>query len=440
MERFRLSMQKPVSRGLGHSSTAAAAYRAGMRIEDERTGEVYDYTRKRGVEHSELVMPDGVSRWSDRAEFWNDVERANRRADSIVAREIQLNIPHELPPEARRKLVSEFAQSIADRYGVAVDVAIHKPHGRVKNPDRPAADDHAKADPRNVHAHLLISANQVSDQGIGKKCRELDPIAHQRSRTENEAERMRTEWCDRCNDYLGRHYGALGKAEEFVPLDHRSYARRGIDREPTKHLGRSATAMERRGIPTQLGDANRAIRAAYELGVLNREVARINAQIIDTQTSLQQVLHQRGQTAERKKETMNAVGRFIGDTANLVGQTVGDVLIQSIGGSPSGQQPSFRIEQPAGRNYAADRERLENATGRPHFYVSGQVQGKLMGKANLGGEPWARIAQQDGRAVALVPWREDMTKHLGCEISVSHEKGRELTLQVAPSRGLGRSL
>lgn len=441
INRYRLSMQKPVSRGLGHSATAAAAYRAGLRIEDERTGEVYDYTRKRGVEHAELVMPAGVDRWSDRASFWNDVEKTNRRADSIVAREIQVNIPHELPPNARRELVREFAQSIADKYQVAVDTAIHRPHGRVKKLERPAADDHAKADPRNVHAHLLISSNHVSSAGVGKKCRDLDPIAQQRARADNDAEPLRKEWCDRCNEYLGRHYSALGRVEEFVPLDHRSYKRRGIDRQPTKHLGSSATAMERRGIRTRVGDMNRSIRAAYELGVLDRAAKKLEFKIIDTETSLENALRERGQVAAERNPDMKAVGKFIADTADVIGKTAGGVLLESIGGSASTPpQPSFKIEQPAGPNYAKDRERLENSTGKPHYFVSGTVSGRLLGKANLGGEAFARVSHQQGKAVALVPWREEMTRHIGNNLTISHDKGRDVTIQVGASRDLGRSL
>lgn len=441
INRFRLSMQRPVSRGMGHAATAAAAYRAGLRIEDERTGEVYDYTRKSGIEHAELVTPAGVDRWSDRANFWNDVERANRRADSIVAREIQVNIPHELPPDARRELVRKFAQSIADKYQVVVDTAIHKPHGRVKNLERPAADDHVKADPRNVHAHLLISANHVSNAGVGKKCRDLDPIAQQRARTENDAEPLRKEWCDRCNEYLGRHYGSLGRPDEFAPLDHRSYKRRGLDRQPTKHLGRSATAMERRGIRTRVGDMNRSICAAYEFGVLERAAKKIDSRIIDMETSLDQALKQRGHPATERSDEMKAVGEFIADTADVIGKTAGGVLLESIGGgAATPQQPSFRIEQPPSLDYAKDRERLENSTGKPHYYVSGQVEGRLLGKANLGGEAFARISHQQGKAVALVPWREEMTRHIGKELTVSHDKGRDMTIQVGGARDLGRSL
>ena len=51
---YHLSV-KAISRSAGRSATAAAAYRAATRIEDERTGLVHDYSRKAGVLHREIV-------------------------------------------------------------------------------------------------------------------------------------------------------------------------------------------------------------------------------------------------------------------------------------------------------------------------------------------------------------------------------------------------
>jgi hypothetical protein len=77
---------KPVSRGKGRSATAAAAYRSAARIEDVRTGQVFDYSRKRGVEHTEIVLPvSAVKRdihWArDRQALWNAAEAAEVRKD-----------------------------------------------------------------------------------------------------------------------------------------------------------------------------------------------------------------------------------------------------------------------------------------------------------------------------------------------------------------------
>ncbi len=85
---YHLSM-KPISRAQGRSATGAAAYRAGVKIVDERTGVVHDYTRKRGVLYTELILPGGGS--ADRSEFWNRIERHHKRGDAVLAREIEVS-------------------------------------------------------------------------------------------------------------------------------------------------------------------------------------------------------------------------------------------------------------------------------------------------------------------------------------------------------------
>jgi hypothetical protein len=45
---------KPISRASGRSATAASAYRSGERIPDARTGLIFDYGKKRGIDHTEI--------------------------------------------------------------------------------------------------------------------------------------------------------------------------------------------------------------------------------------------------------------------------------------------------------------------------------------------------------------------------------------------------
>src|SRR5512137_929475 len=122
---YHLSV-KLVTRGAGRSSTAAAAYRAATRVHDERTGLVFDYSRKRGVEHTEIVLPSAQrdAGWAhDRERLWNAAERAEKRKDARVAREYEVALPHELNAAQRRDLVRAFAQDLADRHRGAIDVA-----------------------------------------------------------------------------------------------------------------------------------------------------------------------------------------------------------------------------------------------------------------------------------------------------------------------------
>ena len=99
---FHLSV-KPISRSAGRSATGAAAYRAGEKIEDLRTGEIHDYRRKGGVESADLVLPNGAPVWaSDRSKLWNAAELAEKRKDACVAREYEVALPSELSPVERQ--------------------------------------------------------------------------------------------------------------------------------------------------------------------------------------------------------------------------------------------------------------------------------------------------------------------------------------------------
>lgn len=253
---------KPVSRSNGRSSTAAAAYRAGVCIADERTGEVHDYTRKKGVDYTELVLPEGVI--FTREQLWNAAENTEKRKDARVAREFELALPVELTPKQRRELATDFAKSLVDRYGVAADVAVHEPS--------------RNGDQRNHHAHILITTRQISAQGLGEKTdleREDKALRAQgKPSGRKQIEALRADWATRCNRTLER-------AGHEARVSHKSLAVQGIHRAPSVHLGPTATAMERRGIRTERGNLNRAAIAPSperaELASLERQQQGIHA-------------------------------------------------------------------------------------------------------------------------------------------------------------------
>lgn len=218
---YHLSV-KAISRSTGRSATAAAAYRAGCKIADERTGELHDYTRKRGVESADLILPDGAPEWaSHRPRLWNAAELAEKRKDACVAREFEVALPSELSPAERRRLAVDFAKGMANREGCAVDVAIHAP-GR-------------EGDNRNFHAHILRTTRKVEADGLGAK---LDTEKAGRKRVDD-LEAVRTLWANLTNERL-RENGIDAQ------VDHRSLKAQGIEREPTQHLGPAASGYERR--------------------------------------------------------------------------------------------------------------------------------------------------------------------------------------------------
>lgn len=234
----------PVSRSSGRSAVAAIAYRAAEKITNERDGLTHDYRNKQGVEHSEIVLPKpgagtmGVDAdWAkDRSSLWNAVEKREVRKDARVAREFILALPHELSAERRLELTREFAQELADRYGAAVDFSIHQPH--------------AMGDVRNHHAHVMMTTRQVSNDGLGDKTylelanKELLPRGL--PTTQMQLVDIRRSWEQMANR-------ALAQAGLDIRIDHRSHSERGLEIEPTEHVGVRATNILRRG-----GEADRA--------------------------------------------------------------------------------------------------------------------------------------------------------------------------------------
>ncbi|GLR50028.1 hypothetical protein GCM10007923_12330 [Shinella yambaruensis] len=74
---------KVIGRKAGSSAVASAAYRSASRMRDERIDRVQDFSAKRGVVYSEVLLPDGApEQWSGRERLWNDVEAFEVRKDA----------------------------------------------------------------------------------------------------------------------------------------------------------------------------------------------------------------------------------------------------------------------------------------------------------------------------------------------------------------------
>lgn len=254
---FRCEFRPPLQRSAGRSATAAAAYRSGEIVPDERTGRTWDYTRRQGVVRTAIITPNGAPQWmAHRPTLWNQVEARERRHDAQVAREILLSIPYELPPAIRWQVAEAFSREFAAAHGVVVDVAVHRP-GRGQ-------------DDRNYHAHLLIPTRRVDPEhpsGFGRKTRELDPIAAQHAGEENLVPRWRKRWEEICNSALAaanrpervscmsrQAAGAAWKdfaARPDVPPEQRHYAAEmaavvpSLPREPKKPKTRDPVSQAR---------------------------------------------------------------------------------------------------------------------------------------------------------------------------------------------------
>lgn len=263
---------KPISRSSGRSAVASVAYRAGIAITDERLGKTYDYTKRHGVLWTGLTTPNDVK--IDRNELWNLAEKSENRSNSRTAREIVINIPHELmqgdqDQDTGKMLAYEFASQLSEKYQVAVDVAVHAPD--------------KQGDNRNFHAHLLLTTRKLEQDRHGN-IKLTDKSQLEMSNTQlkqagllsnqDELKEIRKAWADLTNEYLAEH----GIAER---IDHRSHKDRGLDTLPTVKMGWQATELERNGIRTDVGDINRDIKA-YNANLVQQKI--LASEIVIQQT------------------------------------------------------------------------------------------------------------------------------------------------------------
>jgi uncharacterized protein (UPF0335 family) len=214
---------KVFSRAEGHSAVAAAAYRAGAMLKDERTSRIHRYEKRHGVKNAFILAPNSApENLLSRASLWNAAEASENRKNSRVAREVILALPHELSDTERETLSRDMALYLIERYRVAVDVAVHSPV---------AGDGH---DPRNHHAHLLFTTREVTKDGFGAKTRILDDKVS----GPQEIEIIREVWETLANDALERAGFPDAK------IDRRSLEDQGIDRIPQTHEGKASKNAE----------------------------------------------------------------------------------------------------------------------------------------------------------------------------------------------------
>ena len=221
---------KVIGRSSGYSSVAAAAYRAGSKLHDLRRGVDHDYSRKSGVDDSYIIAPNDAPKWvSNRERLWNAVEAVEKRKDSQLCRELVVALPIELDKQAQKSLVFSFANKIFVEQGMVADIALHdlKSH--------------------NPHAHILLTMRRFEDGEFGKKERAWND--------KSLIVKWRKDWANWTNK-------ALMQAGSMERIDERSYAERGIKKVATKHLGKTASAMEKKGKETRTGLWNRRVISA----------------------------------------------------------------------------------------------------------------------------------------------------------------------------------
>lgn len=278
-----------IGRAAGRSCVAAAAYRSGEDLYDERQGLEHDYTRKGGVIYSEINKPlESPDAWLDRNTLWNEVEAIERSAKAQLAREVEVSLPRELSRDDQIALVRDYVQqSFVDR-GMVADWSLHdkgdgNPHAHIMLTMRSCGSEGFL--PKSYCAYLcrdsagndewLTGAQLKSEEYEGFEKvflynkeqltktqaaeRGYDPI-QDRDRTQsvqatryyndwNNKEmvpKWREEWQEQQNAALERYYEREQVHEQLRQyVDCRSYADQGVVLIPQQHEGSYVTQIER---------------------------------------------------------------------------------------------------------------------------------------------------------------------------------------------------
>lgn len=258
---YHLSAQV-ISRGKGQSAVASAAYRSGEQLHDERTGEDKFYRRDTQPD-SMILAPELSPDWvQDRNRLWNEVEQAEKRKDSQLAKEINIALPIELDRDQQKELVRDYAQEQFVNRGMVADIAIHRD------------------DPSNPHAHILLTTREITAEGFEQKNRDWNK--------RELLEEWREQWANHANN-------ALEKAGVQEKISHLSHEARGLEQLPTVHLGHVASEMEKRGAESDRGNVNRE-RQEYNAAVIELEKYREEKRALEEK-------QQKAKPEPEKKET-----------------------------------------------------------------------------------------------------------------------------------------
>ena len=327
---------KIISRSSGRSAVASAAYRSGEKLLNEETGILHDYTAKSGVVLSEILLPEHAPAvYRNRQVLWNEVQKAEKRSDAQLAREVEVAFPTEL----KRKQQIECARSfITDNFvskGMIADWALHdkedgNPHAHImltirgfdeneqwQQKTKTVFANTRDTDGRAVFNPALPSYNPKDREHTSQyRIPQLDENGEQKTRIRKgkgteylwekitipandwndreNAERWRASWAKHCNRYL----------EKEKKIDHRSYKRQGLDQEPTIHEGVTARNMEQNGMSADRCKINRDIR---ERNSLREQIRVLTAELITTILEKARELYERftgiARAADNTKET-----------------------------------------------------------------------------------------------------------------------------------------
>ena len=303
-----------IQRSKGSSAVAGAAYQAGEKLFSEYDQKSKDHRRKQPeVVYTEILLPaNAPPEYADRATLWNAAEEAEKQWNAQLARRFVLALPREVPLEKCPQMLREYCEEHFVSKGMCCDFAIH-------DPDPPG---------HNPHCHIMLTMRALDENGKwmpkSRKVYDLDengerirlPSGRWKSHKEDtvdwneqyHAEEWRHGW-----EVIQNRYLEMSGSPERV--DMRSYERQGLDVLPTVHMGAAVSALERKGIETNIGNLNRDIKAANRMmSAIRSTIRNLRNWIADIMEATKEAF---AETEARAKSTSPDLVLLLRDYLNL---------------------------------------------------------------------------------------------------------------------------
>jgi len=226
---------------------------------DEHTGRTYNYTQRSDLVYHKVMLPvHAPDTFLNSEILWNSVEEVEKSRNARLARVVIAALPKEHDARIHIAMIRRYAQEYFVQHGMCADVSIHdkgdgNPHAHILLTTRPLDCSGRWMDKQHRNYLLGENGERIFDPAKGRYKLGRSIKTHYWDDS-GRVQEWRAGWAEACNFQFRQH----GIDKDVTCL---SYAKQGVNREPTKHLGAKAKAMERRGIPTNRGNDNRKIIA-----------------------------------------------------------------------------------------------------------------------------------------------------------------------------------
>ncbi len=299
---FHLSFSM-LKRSAGKSSCYLAAYNARARIEDNRTGDVYDYSYRSDLFHHCILAPEytPLNIVENSAVLWNEIEQIEKRKDAQLSRYFDIAIPVELDNDAKIALVKNYCKRNFVSKGMIADISFHDLDGH------------------NPHAHVMLTLREITPQGFGNK-----------NRSWNEHDLM-DEWRASWSRMSNR---ALERTGSTKRIDHRSLA---AQREEAIALAKAAQEAGREEI------ANEQLAKAIELD--RPALTRIDRKSWHTKRAKTLRAAEQAQAAQTKQAANDFRQLFNSDVGHLITVNLNTFRIERLKAKPAPLQPVLVVPE-----------------------------------------------------------------------------------------------